>query len=227
MSETRNAVVVGATGNLGGAICNALEKAGFSIDPLWRGADRPDCRLASSYDQLPEKIHAAIYVAGINRVAKAEELTEQTWDEVFDINLKGAFLFAQKAFPAMKAAGRSSFVTISSIMVTHPYPGRLPYAASKAGLEAMTRCLAVEWGPYGISTHSLRLGHVTGLMKSTVANPKLLDSVRESVPSGRLIPPEDVGSYVSWLVASGGIHSISGSVIDFDPAYTINRWPLK
>lgn len=225
MAQKKTAVVVGATGNLGQAICTALEAKGFHIDEVWRSENRPDCTKAESYNRLPAKIDAAIYVAGINRVTKAEELTEDTWDEVFNINLRGAFLFASKAFPAMKAAGKSCFVTISSIMVTHPYPGRLPYAASKAGLEAMTRSLAVEWGPHGIATHSLRLGHVTGLMKSTVANPKMLDAVREKVPGGKLIPPEDVASYITWL-AEGGAHSMNGAVAEFDPAYAINRWPL-
>lgn len=224
-SEKRTAVVVGATGNIGGAISAALEKANFSLDPVWMSDKRPDSTKRESYQSLPSKIHAAIYVAGINEVCAFEDLSEESWDRVFNVNLKGAFLFAQAALPAMKAAQSACFISISSIMVTHPYPNRLPYAASKAGLEAMTKCMAVEWGQYGISSHCLRLGHVTGLMKSTKTNPKLLDSVKKLTPSGRLTQPEEVGSYVAWL-ASGGASALNGSVIDFDPGYTINRWPL-
>jgi NAD(P)-dependent dehydrogenase (short-subunit alcohol dehydrogenase family) len=89
----------------------------------------------------------------------------------------------------------------------------------------MIRGLAVEWGQYGIAAHALRLGHMSGLMKTTAANPKLLDAVKQRTPLRRLIMPEEVASYIVWL-AQGGCYSVSGSVIDFDPAYTINRWPL-
>ncbi|MDE3019943.1 MAG: SDR family oxidoreductase, partial [Nitrospirota bacterium] len=90
----------------------------------------------------------------------------------------------------------------------------------------LTRALAIEWGPYGIATHCLRLGHLAGLMKSTAANPQLLDEVKRHTPLAKLIEPEEVARYVCWL-ADGGCHSVSGSVADFDPGYTINRWPLQ
>lgn len=225
MREDKVAVVVGATGNIGQAVCEALRHAGFTLDSQWLGADRPDATRMESYARLPKRIDVAIYLAGINKVAKAEELGEADWDSVMNVNLRGAFLFAKAAFPALKMAGQSCLVAISSIMATHPYPGRLPYATAKAGLEGMMRALAVEWGQYGIATHAIRLGHITGLMKTTVANPKLLDAVKQHTPSGKLISPDEVASYIVWL-AQGGCQSVSGNAIDFDPAYTINRWPL-
>lgn len=222
---TKTAVVIGATGNIGNAVCKALSDAGYALDPVWLDANHPDATKTESYSMLPKKIDVAVYLAGVNRVAKAEELTEQVWDEVINVNLRGAFLFAKAAFPSLKAAGRACLVMVSSIMVTHPYPGRLPYATAKAGLEGMMRALAVEWGQYGIATHALRLGHISGLMKTTVTNPKLLEAVRQHTPLNKLIMPEEVASYIVWL-SQGGCHSVSGSVSDFDPAYTINRWPL-
>ncbi|PIS11726.1 MAG: hypothetical protein COT73_02410, partial [Bdellovibrio sp. CG10_big_fil_rev_8_21_14_0_10_47_8] len=201
------------------------EKEGFRVDPTWSSSARPDATKRESYKNLPAKIDAAIYLAGINAVSEAENITDEIWDKVFDVNLKGALYFAQAAFPALKAAKPSCFISISSIMVTHPYPNRIPYAASKAGLESLTRCLAVEWGKHGISSHTLRLGHISGLMKSTVTNPKLLDAVKKRIPAGELIQTDQVASYIAWL-AKGGAKSVNGTVIDFDPAYTINRWPL-
>ena len=227
MSQDKKiAVVIGATGNLGRAIVLELEKCGFWVDPLWLGEGRPDVTLHDAFKSLPPKIDAAIYLAGINAIFPAEDLEEVVWDKVFDINLKGAFRFAKAAYPSLTKVECSSFITISSIMVTHPYPGRLAYAASKAGLESMTRCLAVEWGKKGVSSHTLRLGHISGLMKSTVANPKILESVKSLTPSGNLIEPESVASYIGWLV-NGGIKSVNGMVSDFEPGYTINRWPLN
>jgi len=224
-SEKKVAVVIGATGNLGSAICKALGEEGYYLDPVWLKNNHPDATLAKSYLNLPPKIHLAVYLAGINIIEKTEKLTEDQWNQVINVNLKGAFLLAKAAFPAMKAVRGATFITISSIMTTHPYPFRMAYAASKAGLEGLTRALAVEWGKYEISTHCIRLGHLAGLMKTTPPNPLLLKTVKEKTPSGQLIQPGDVAQYIVWL-AKGGAKSVAGSIIDFDPAYTINRWPL-
>ncbi len=107
----------------------------------------------------------------------------------------------------------------------NPYPKRLAYSASKTGLEGFMRSLAVEWGAANIFTHCIRLGHLATIMKSSTMDPKLLDVVRVNTPSGKLIPPEAVADYIVWL-ANGGSQWVSGSVLDFDAAYTINRNPL-
>ncbi len=219
------AVVVGATGNIGIAVVRALSKEGYDIDSTWLGSDRPDVRNPSSYKHLPPKINLAVYLAGITHSDAAEELSEEKWDEVIDINLKGAFLFAKAAFPAMKAAEQSAFVAMSSINATHPYPRRIAYSASKAGIEGLVRELAVEWGKHGIATHAIRLGHLSGIMKSSIINPAVLAAVKAKIPSGKLIPPEAVANYIIWL-GKGNAQYVSGSIIDFDPAYMINRFPL-
>lgn len=224
-NDKRVAVVVGATGNIGKAVIEALSREGYEIDPLWLRADHPDVRSSSSYEHLPPKIDLAVYLAGITHNDAAEELSEEKWDEVIDINLKGAFLFAKAAFLSMKEAKQSTFVAMSSINVTHPYPRRVAYSASKAGIEGLVRQLAVEWGKYNIATHAIRLGHLSGVMKSSVINTAVLDAVKAKIPSGKLISPEAVADYIVWL-GKGNSQYVSGSIIDFDPAYTINRFPL-
>ncbi|MBI2108820.1 MAG: SDR family oxidoreductase [Parcubacteria group bacterium] len=224
-TQNKNAVVVGATGNLGGAIAKTLTHAGYSVHPTWLTEDHPDATKEESYQDLPNTIHVAIYCPGANIVKETESLSLDEWNHVLAVNLTGAFLFARAAFPRMKKAGHSTFITISSINVTHPYPRRVAYVASKAGLEGLTRELAVEWGQFGIATHCIRLGHLSKFMKATPPNPEFLKAVSQKIPSGRFIEPEDVASYVIWL-AEGGAKAVSGSVIDFDPAYMINRNPL-
>lgn len=221
----KTAVVVGATGNIGKAVVHALSNEGYEIDPVWLGADHPDVRRSSSYEKLPSKIDLAVYLAGITHNDAAEELSEEKWDEIIDINLKGAFLFAKAAFPAMKTAGQAAFVAMSSINATHPYSRRIAYSASKAGIEGLIRELAVEWGKHGIATHAIRLGHLSGVMRSSVMNAAVLAAVKAHIPSGKLIPPEAVADYIVWL-GKGNAQYVSGSVIDFDPAYMINRFPL-
>lgn len=224
-NDKKVAVVIGATGNIGKAVVHALSREGYEIDPLWLGADHPDVRNPSSYAHLPPKIDLAVYLAGITHNDVAEELSEEKWDEVIDVNLKGAFLFAKAAFSSMKNAKQSTFIAMSSINATHPYPRRIAYSASKAGIEGLVRALAVEWGKYNIATHAIRLGHLSGIMKSSILNAAVLDAVKAKIPSGKLIPPESVADYIVWL-GKGNAQYVSGSIIDFDPAYTINRFPL-
>src|SRR5580704_16921374 len=138
----KTAVIVGATGNLGRALSTALQSAGWHIDPVWTSENRPDAARAESYAHLPKRIDFAAYLAGVNVIADTQDLAEADWDRVFATNLKGAFLFAKAAFPALCAAGRSSYVAISTINTLHPYPRRAAYAASKAGLEGLVRELA-------------------------------------------------------------------------------------
>lgn len=220
------AAVIGATGNLGKAVCAHLNDRGWSFDERWLTTDHPDAAVARSYEPPPTDLRAVIYLPGVNVVSDVRSLTLGAWDRSIDVNLSGAFLAARANYPALKASAPSCFITVSSIMTTHPYPGRAAYAAAKAGLEGLTRALAVEWGPDGISTHCIRLGHLSSLMASTPASDGLLEAVQAKTPGGLLIEPAAVAEYIGWLVA-GGCASVSGSVIDFDPGYTINRWPLK
>lgn len=220
------AVVVGATGNLGGAIVEALRKAGYAIDETWTGSDRPDATKAPSYENLPSRIDMAVYAAGTSVVKPMHELTEQEWNEVMDVNVNGAFLFARAAYGALKKT-KGTFVAISSMNSMHPYPKRAPYTASKSALEGLVRQLAVEWGDDGISTHAIRLGPLDKLMKAVkpFANPAMLEATRKRLPQHELIPAEAVASYVVWLGA-GNAKWVTGAAIDFDAGFSLNAYPL-
>lgn len=222
--DKKVAVVIGATGNLGLAIVASLKKAGYQIDKTWVGVNHPDATIASSYSSLPKCIDMAVYAAGINLVKPVHELTDQEWDKVMNVNLRGAFLFARAAYSGLKAT-RGIFVTISSMNARYPYPNRAVYTASKAGLEGLTRQLAVEWGEHGICTHSIRLGPLNKLMKTTKANPVILEATKKRLLQHELIPPEAVAKYIVALGESGA-EWVNGSVIDFDAGFTLNAYPL-
>lgn len=221
----KTAVIIGGTGLLGSAICKELAQRGYHLDEKWLSDSRPDVREPDAFKQLPAKIDLALYLAGINVVEPAETLSLEDWDRVMDINVRAAFRFAQAALPGMRAAKAAHFLSISSIMATHPYKDRVAYATSKAALEGMTRSLAVEWGKYGICVNALRLGHLNGLMKTTKANPALLDAVKAKAATGKLIEPSAVATYIGWMVDDSA-QAVSGCIADFDPGYVINRWPL-
>lgn len=217
----RVAVIVGGRGNLGSAVVGAFRNSGYLVDPKWLGDDRPDVRNRDAFHDLPDRIDAACYIAGTTRIGPTEALSDSDWEHVLDVNLSGAFRFARAAHAGLKHA-RGSLIFIGSIMGTHPYPGRAAYAASKIGLEGLGNSLAVEWGRDAIHTHTIRLGPLSGLMK-TVSSPRLLEAVRAHIPDGKLIDPADVARFLVFLVEHG---QAMGPVVDFDPAFTINRWPL-
>ncbi len=223
----KTAVVVGATGNLGSAIVNALQKAGYEIDQTWTKADRPDATFASSYGNLPERIDLAVYAAGTSVIKPVQEFAEEEWDEVMNVNLRGAFLFARAAFRGLKAA-KGTFVAISSMNSLHPYPNRAAYTASKAGLEGLVRELAIEWGEEGISTHAIRLGPLNKLMKAvrSQANPAMLEATKKRLPQHELIPAEAVADYIVAL-GNGIAPWVTGACIDFDAGFSINAYPLR
>lgn len=224
MSAKKNAVVIGATGNLGSAIASALRDAGYEVDATWTDPQRPDAASSASYVNMPKHIDVAVYAAGINLVKPVHEITDEEWDKMMGTNLTGAFYFARAAFEGLKAA-KGIFVTISSMNSLFPYPNRAAYSTTKAGIEGLTRQLGVEWGEHGITTHSIRLGPLSKLMKTTTVNPKMLDAVKKRLPLHTLIEPEVVASYILWL-AKDGRTATTATVTDFDGGYTANAAPV-
>jgi NAD(P)-dependent dehydrogenase (short-subunit alcohol dehydrogenase family) len=166
----------------------------------------------------------AVYVAGINLVKPVHQVTDEEFDQVMNVNLRGAFLFARAAFQGLKTT-KGTFVTISSMNSHFPYPNRAAYCTSKAALEGLTKALAVEWAEHGISTHAIRLGPLNKLMKTTKANPLILEAVKNRLPQHELIPPEAVAHYIVML-GSGVARWMTGAVIDFDAGFTLNVYPL-
>jgi NAD(P)-dependent dehydrogenase (short-subunit alcohol dehydrogenase family) len=98
----KQAVVIGATGNLGKAICKELAKNNFIIQEKWMKSNRPNILDDKAFDQLPKKIDAAIYVAGINKVCSFNKLKKEDFENVMNVNLIGAINFYKKAFKSLK-----------------------------------------------------------------------------------------------------------------------------
>lgn len=219
-----SAVVIGATGNLGAALVASLGKSGYQLDERWLSSERPDVRSREAFRDLPPRVDLAVYLPGINVVKPFVSMSDDEWTDVLETNLGGAFRFARAVYPSLLASSAPQLVFVSSIMVTHPYPQRAPYAASKGGLEALARSLAVEWGHF-CTTYALRLGHLTGLMKSTQTSAGLLDQVKRHVPSEQLVNPQDIAQFVLTCHKADARY-LNGSIIDMDHGYTINRWPL-
>ena len=99
-------------------------------------------------------LDALVHFAGVDILAAAESITEEDWDFVLDINLKGTFLANQAAFPYLRDGG-GRIVNVTSPVALSATPGRAHYAASKGGVASLSRALASEWGQYGINVVAL------------------------------------------------------------------------
>jgi NAD(P)-dependent dehydrogenase (short-subunit alcohol dehydrogenase family) len=116
----------------------------------------------------------AMFAAGqiAGPVAMAEDVTPEDWDRTLGVNLRGPFLCARRAIPAMKAAGKGAIINISSTSARTGLPRRLPYVVSKAGVVSLTHNLARELGPYGIRVNSILPGAIRGERIKRVVNAK-------------------------------------------------------
>jgi len=158
--------------------------------------------------------------AGVNAYFDATEMTEDEWDRVFGVDLKGAWLCAKYALRPMKRAGRGSIVNIASIHASLTIPGMFPYAAAKAGLLGLTRSLALEYGPVGIRVNAVLPGYTrTRLVEEwlqTQPDPAAMERrVVEIQPLRRMATPAEIANLVAF-VASDEASAITGASLAAD-----------
>ena len=172
-----------------------------------------DVRISKSVERLvTETINAFGRIdilfnnAGVDvRAGLIHEITEETWDEIIETNLKGAFLCSKFCIPHMIRSGGGVIVHNSSLMSSLALPGAAAYCASKAGLIGLTKAMALDLAPYGIRVNVVRPGSIdtplmwAGLKPDELAKVKRL--AEEAEPIGRLGQPEEVARAVLFLVS--------------------------
>ncbi|WP_337270198.1 SDR family NAD(P)-dependent oxidoreductase [Oryzifoliimicrobium ureilyticus] len=170
--------------------------------------------------------HGAVDVlvnnAGIVRNVPALEMRLDDWKSVLDIDLGGVFNCAQAFGRHMVAAGRGSMVNISSIcgeVTVHPQP-QVSYNAAKAGVNLLTKSLAVEWAKSGVRVNAVAPGYVgTQLTLRGRSNPEWFDTWIRMTPMGRLGEPREIANAVLFLAADASSY-ITGTVLTIDGGYT-------
>jgi NAD(P)-dependent dehydrogenase (short-subunit alcohol dehydrogenase family) len=155
--------------------------------------------------------------AGIIRDARLHKMTEEQWDRVIEVNLKGAFLCTQCAARVMREKRYGKIINLSSAM-WKGNPGQLNYSAAKAGIIGLTRTAAKELGPKGINVNAIAPGLIlTDMLKSTP--PAILEQMQKNlattVPLNRLGLPRDVAN-VALFLASEESSYVTGEVISCD-----------
>jgi 3-oxoacyl-[acyl-carrier protein] reductase len=139
-------------------------------------------------------------------------MSAEQWDKVIDVNLSGAFHCTRRALNSMLRARYGRIVNISSIVADRANPGQANYAASKAGLLALTRSIAKEMARKGITCNAVTPGLIETDMTTEVAEQWLA-----AVPAGRIGRPEEVAAAVAFLCSQEASY-INGATLAVDGA---------
>lgn len=245
------AVVTGGARGIGEAICRRLAQAGADlvvVDSDEAGARRVAGEVASGPrravpvsgdvrdpDTASRAVRAALHdlgrldvlvnCAGIYPATRVLDLTEQQWDTVIDVNLKGTFLFSQEAARAMAASGGGVIVNLASRAGLRARPGVVAYSAAKAGVVVLTQGLALELAEHGIRVNAVAPGPVDTNQSAAAALAKTAgtaatakqwqDDYRSRVPLRRFAQPDEIALSVLFL-ASPASSFITGTVVTVD-----------
>lgn len=147
------------------------------------------------------KIDILVNSVGILRRANAETMTEKQWDEVIDINLKAVFLLCQSVGKIMIKQRYGKIINIASVAGHIGLPrGNANYAASKGGLIALSRTLAVEWAKYGVFVNCISPSQFRSpLIENLLKDKKLRDNILGRIPMGRIGEPSEIVGPVIFL----------------------------
>lgn len=170
------------------------------------------------------KVDVLVACAGVGQWMKAEDMPEEDWKRVLDINLNGVFFACQAAGRAMIKRRKGSIITISSMsgIIVNTPQAQAHYNASKAAVIMLTKSLAAEWAPYNVRVNTIAPGYmetqlVADLLKQC---PEYGELWRKLTPMGRLGRPEEIKGPCVFL-ASPASSYLTGSVLVMDGGYTI------
>ena len=157
------------------------------------------------------QIEALVNNAGIAQQKLFTDLTDEDWDELFRVDVKGVFLCCRRALPAMIRRHRGVIVNISSMWGQVGASCEVHYSAAKAAVIGLTRALAKEVGPSGIRVNCIAPGVIQTEMNGNLT-PETLEALKEETPLELLGDPEDVAK-AAWFLTSEGSAFITGQVL--------------
>ncbi|XRQ16152.1 SDR family oxidoreductase [Actinomadura welshii] len=223
----KTAVVTGGVRGVGAGISRALLEAGADVVAVARrepeslpeaggrtarfvSLDVRDTAAAQAFADGLDRVDVLVNNAGGAPFLPVAEGELRTHLKIIELNLTAALVMSRALRPRMLESGGGSIVNIGSVSGERPSPGTAAYGAAKAGLQNLTRSLAVEWAP-DIRVNSLTLGMVrTELSHLHYGDEEGIAAVAETVPLGRLADPRDIGAACAFL-ASDLASYVSGS----------------
>jgi NAD(P)-dependent dehydrogenase (short-subunit alcohol dehydrogenase family) len=161
-----------------------------------------------------------VNAAGIIANGTIENTGDHEWDEMIDINLRAPFRLMREAVPLLSAT-RGSVVNVSSVTGLRAFPGVLAYCVSKAGLDQLTRCAALELAPKGVRVNAVNPGvTISNLHRRSGMNEEnyaaFLERSKQTHPLGRAGEPEEIAELIAFLASSERAGWITGETISID-----------
>jgi NAD(P)-dependent dehydrogenase (short-subunit alcohol dehydrogenase family) len=161
--------------------------------------------------------------AGVLHIGTVEQITEEQWDETFNINVRGLWLLSRVVLPHMRKGGGGSIINMASVLGINGARNRASYAPSKGAVVLLTKCMAIDHGHEHIRVNTICPSFVetdlTATVISKAPDPNLVRSERIAVhPLGRLGQPEDIAGLAVYL-ASDESSWVTGSVFPVDGGY--------
>lgn len=225
MSEVtlvRRAVVTGAARGIGAAIADRLLVDGFDVIRLdvldGEGVLQCDVTDPVSLRRIADSVgdvDVLVNNAAIWRFAALEDVDPDEFSAVLDINLRGPLLTTQAFGRSMLQRGHGSIINIVSIGALHANPAVGAYSASKAGLVALTRQTALEWGPRGVRCNAVGPGLIATEGAGMYHDAEIRSARASAVPLGRLGSPNDVSEVVAFFASEASAY-VNGQVLYVD-----------
>lgn len=225
------AIITGGAGGIGRKIAETMLGLGATVAVIdARESSVPDCLnvkmdvtdeadVREGIDLITQTLGTPsilVQAAGIFRIEGFEDTSSASWDLTMAVNLTGAFHVAQAVLPLMREAGYGRVVTLgSSAGITGGSKATAAYGASKAGVMALSKAIATEYAPFGITSNALAPSLIETEMVKGIAD------LVGKIPVGRLGQPSDVADLVAFL-SSAHAGFITGAVIDINGGFLIH-----
>jgi NAD(P)-dependent dehydrogenase (short-subunit alcohol dehydrogenase family) len=242
------AIVVGGSGVLGGEMSFALSQAGAKTAVFYsgnkEGADEQAERIreaggealvcqadARNEDSLKNaiskvmdawgRIDILVNAPGINSTTPVMDITEEEWNKILDINLKGVFLTSRIVGDIMiKQGDGGSIINISSASSDIPLSKVFTYSISKAGMNNMTRFLAREWAPHNVRVNAIKPGFFPAEQNREILTEERTNSIFNHTPMARFGDADELSGAVVWLASKKASSFVTGSMVTVDGGFT-------
>ena len=219
--SNKNILVTGGTGGIGSAVAALFDQ--FKGNVIVTNSKLADFKSNESIitllEELPD-IDIWVNCAGINTIDELDNIKEEDFDNIMQVNVKAPFLIAKHLSKHMKKQKSGKIVNIASIWGDKTISKRLSYTTSKSALIGMTKTLAVELAKYNIQVNTVSPGFTNTKLTNGILSKKQIKELISNVPMGRMADPAEIARIVMFLCSNQNTY-ITGQNIIVDGGFSI------